>query len=128
MPLLQNIDEKHAELVDAATNISGAVSRRDTETQMSPDGSTHSSPKTGPSFADLTSIQPIVELQNTISCKSEVRDVQVDEQVTMMRWSKKHGARIPGKSSEIIDILKKKDADIQSPAWNLSDTTKSISK
>lgn len=98
-------------------------------TQMSPEGSAHSSPKLGPSFSDSKpSILPIVELQNGPSCKLEVRDVQVDERVTMTRWSKKHKSRIPGKGSEIFENWKKKDADARSPAWDLSDTTRSISK
>lgn len=100
-------------------------------TQMSPEGSTHSSPQIGPSFPDSApSILPVVELESAPSCKLEVRDVQVDERVTMTRWSKKHKARIPipGKGSEIFENWKKKDADSRSPAWDLSDTAKSISK
>lgn len=98
-------------------------------TQMSPDGSTNSSPKMGPSVSDSTSlIVPVTELQSAPSSKLEVRDVQVDERVTMTRWSKKHRARTPGKSSEIVDNWKKKDADARSPAWDLSETAKSISK
>lgn len=98
-------------------------------TQMSPDGSTNSSPKMGPSFSDSTSsIVPVTELQSAPTSKLEVRDVQVDERVTMTRWSKKHRARTAGKSSEIVDNWKKKDADARSPAWDLSETAKSISK
>ncbi|KAL5558837.1 hypothetical protein UlMin_035048 [Ulmus minor] len=122
-------DEKLGRVKDAATNVSRAVSRRDMATQMSPEGSIHSSPETGPCFPDSTPpILPIVELQSGPAHKLEVRDVQVDERVTMTRWSKKHRARIPGKGSEIFDSWKKKDPDARSPAWDLSDTTKSISK
>ncbi|CAL8996357.1 unnamed protein product [Prunus brigantina] len=114
---------------DAATNVSRAVSRRDMATQMSPDDSTHSSPTGGPSYsASSSSGLPIVEVQSAPYLKLEVRDVQVDDRVTMTRWSKKHKARVPGKGSDIIDNWKKKDADARSAAWDLSDSSKNISK
>lgn len=114
---------------DAATNVSRAVSRRDMATQMSPDDSTHSSPTGGPSYSASTSSGlPIVEVQSAPSLKFEVRDVQVDDRVTVTRWSKKHKARVPGKGSDIIDNWKKKDADARSAAWDLSDASKNISK
>ncbi|PON94203.1 Remorin, C-terminal [Trema orientale] len=122
-------DENLDGVKDAATNVSRAVSRRDMATQMSPEGSSHSSPKTGPSSSDSNpSILPLMDLQSGPSCKLEIRDVQVDERVTVTRWSKKHRARIPGKGSEIFENWKKKDADARSPAWDLCDTTRSISK
>lgn len=122
-------DEKVDGVKDAATNVSRAVSRRDMATQMSPEGSTNSSPNMGPSLSESTSsIMPVVELQSAPTSKLEVRDVQVDERVTMTRWSKKHKARFPGKGSEIVDNWKKKDADARSPAWDLSETAKNISK
>ncbi|XP_024930726.3 uncharacterized protein LOC107420005 isoform X2 [Ziziphus jujuba] len=124
-----NEDEKVDGVKDAATNVSRAVSRRDMATQMSPEGSTNSSPNMGPSLSESTSsIMPVVELQSAPTSKLEVRDVQVDERVTMTRWSKKHKARFPGKGSEIVDNWKKKDADARSPAWDLSETAKNISK
>ncbi|KAA8537761.1 hypothetical protein F0562_027659 [Nyssa sinensis] len=52
----------------------------------------------------------------------------VDEQVTVTRWSKKHKARFPGKGSENIDDGKKKAVEAQSSAWEVSETAKSISK
>ncbi|KAM2913815.1 hypothetical protein COP2_044422 [Malus domestica] len=113
---------------DAATNVSRAVSRRDMATQMSPD-SAHSSPRARASFSASTSSGlPIMEVQSVASSKSEVRDVQVDERVTVTRWSKKHKSRRPGKGSHFGDSWKKKDADVRSAAWDLSDTSKSISK
>lgn len=94
-------------------------------TQMSPENSTHSSPQRRLSFsASTSSALPIVEFQNVPSSKLEVRDVQVDERVTVTRWSKKHRARFPGKGSENVDNWKKKDRDAQSSDWDV----KSISK
>ncbi|GFS33245.1 remorin family protein [Actinidia rufa] len=87
---------------DAASNISHAVSRRDMATQMSPD------------------------VSNLL--KFEVRDVQVDERVTVTRWSKKHGARFSGKGSENVDNWKKKALEVRSSVWEVSEAAKSISK
>ncbi|KAJ6337829.1 hypothetical protein OIU76_007496 [Salix suchowensis] len=122
-------DEKLDGVKDAATDISRAASKRDMATQMSPEGSNHSSPTRQPSFSASTpSTLPIVELQSVNSYKSEVRDVQVDERVTVTRWSKKHRARNHRKSSEIIDDWRKKAADTLSSGWDVSEAGKSISK
>ncbi|KAM5565716.1 hypothetical protein ABKV19_019633 [Rosa sericea] len=122
-------DEKLDGVKDAATNVSRAVSRRDMATQMSPDDSIHSSPKEGHDYsASTSSFFPIEVMQSAPSLKLEVRDVQVDERVTVTRWSKKHKARIPGKGSDIVDRWKKKDADVRSCAWDLSDSAKNVSK
>ncbi|BBG95230.1 Remorin family protein [Prunus dulcis] len=119
-----------SEVLDQQSSLPGSqVSRRDMATQMSPDDSTHSSPTGGPSYsASSSSGLPIVEVQSAPSLKLEVRDVQVDDRVTVTRWSKKHKSRVPGKGSDIIDNWKKKDADARSAAWDLSDSSKNISK
>ncbi|KAK1555816.1 hypothetical protein Q3G72_031629 [Acer saccharum] len=127
-PSLPSQDEKFDGIGDAATDISRTVSRRDMATQMSPEGSTHSSPERRPFSVSTPSALPIVELQSVQSSKSEVRDVQVDERVTMTRWSKKHRARIAGKSSEIVDDWGKKSVDTRTSAWDITESTKTISK
>ncbi|KAH7845339.1 hypothetical protein Vadar_000848 [Vaccinium darrowii] len=114
---------------DAANDISRVVSRRDMATQMSPEGSQHSSPRCRLSFSPSTPYTlPMVELESVQSSKLEVRDVQVDERVTMTRWSKKHKARFSGKGSESVGVWKKKDFDALSCAWGVSDSAKSISQ
>ncbi|KAJ0086810.1 hypothetical protein Patl1_08934 [Pistacia atlantica] len=125
--LFKHTEEKIDEVKDAATDISRTISRRDMATQMSPDGSTHSSPKRQP-FSSAATALPILELQSVHSSKSEVRDVQVDERVTVTRWSKKNRARISGKTSEIVDDWRKKSVDAQTPAWDITESAKSISK
>ncbi|XVF36288.1 hypothetical protein REPUB_Repub19eG0045200 [Reevesia pubescens] len=125
----QDADENLDAVKDAATDISRTVSRRDMATQMSPQGSTHSSPKGRASFSPSTpSALPIMELLSIHSSKSEVRDVQVDERVTMTRWSKKHRARNTGKSSEIVDDWRKRAVDTRTSTWDVTETAKSISK
>ncbi|KAJ8771765.1 hypothetical protein K2173_026942 [Erythroxylum novogranatense] len=126
---LPSQDEKLDGVKDAVTNVSRAVSRRDMATQMSPDGSNQSSPSQRASFsASVPSALPIIEMQSIYSSKSEVRDVQVDERVTVTRWSKKHRARNSWKSSDIVDGWRKKAADAPSSAWDVSEAAKSISK
>ncbi|KAM3710384.1 hypothetical protein ACB098_01G027300 [Castanea mollissima] len=118
-------DEKNDGVKDAGTDISRGVSRRDMATQMSPEGSSQSSPERRLSFsASNPCALTIEELQSVPSSKLEVRDVQVDERVTMTRWSKKHKARFPGKGSDNVDNWKKKDLDAQSSDWDI----KTISK
>ncbi|XP_042515476.1 uncharacterized protein LOC122089832 [Macadamia integrifolia] len=115
---------------DAATMISSAVSRRDMATQMSPEGSTHSSPKGRLSFSSSAppSLLPIVELQSCYSTKSEVRDVQVDERVTVARWSRKRTTRMAAKGPPDAEEWRKKAAEAQVSAWEVADTTKCMSK
>uniref|UniRef100_A0A2P2JG16 Remorin C-terminal domain-containing protein n=2 Tax=Rhizophora mucronata TaxID=61149 RepID=A0A2P2JG16_RHIMU len=123
------IDEKHEGVKDAATDISHTVSRRDMATQMSPEGSNHSSPCRRPSFSASTlSALPIVEVRSIYPSKSEERDVQVDERVTLTRWSKRHRPRNSGKTSDIVDDWRKKALDVRSSARDISETAKSISK
>ncbi|KAJ8763233.1 hypothetical protein K2173_026134 [Erythroxylum novogranatense] len=126
---LPSQDEKLDVVKDAATNISREASRRDMATQMSPESSNLSSANQRASFsASTTSALPIVEVQSIYSSKSEVRDVQVDDRVTVTRWSKKNRARNTRKSLDIVDDWRKKAADARSSAWDVSEAAKSISK
>ncbi|XP_057779513.1 uncharacterized protein LOC130998091 isoform X2 [Salvia miltiorrhiza] len=120
-------DVKYDASEDAANNISRAVSRRDMATQMSPESSNHSSPGRGSSFSLATpSILPIVESQSMRSSKPEMRDVLVDERVTVTRWSKKNR----GRGSRNADDWRRKAVNFHSTAsWEVStETSKSISK
>ncbi|PSS17254.1 Remorin, C-terminal protein isoform 1 [Actinidia chinensis var. chinensis] len=122
-------DGKIDENKDEATDISRDVSRRDMATQMSPEGSHQSSPRRKLSFSPSTSsVLSIVQLESVQPSKLEVRDVQVDERVTMTRWSKKHRVRFSGKGSENDDEWKKKDLEAESSSWEVSKAAKNISK
>ncbi|KAA3488799.1 Remorin family protein isoform 1 [Gossypium australe] len=128
-PSSQDAEENLDVVKDAATDISQTVSRRDMATQMSPQSSTYSSPKGRPSFSPSSpSALPIMELQSIHGSKSVLRDVPVDERVTLTRWSKKHRARNTGKSSEIVDDWRKKVVDTCTSTWDVTETGKSISK
>nr|GLL48253.1 uncharacterized protein LOC109170013 [Ipomoea trifida] len=96
-------------------------------TQMSPEASPHSSPRRQSSFSSSPpSIVPFVEVQSFYPSRAEVKDVPVDERVTMTRWSKKHRARIPG-ILENIDNWKTKATEMHSAGREISET-KSVSK
>ncbi|KAI3460225.1 hypothetical protein Pfo_016888 [Paulownia fortunei] len=130
LPGHQDKDEKYDGTEDAANNISHVVSRRDMATQMSPDSSIQSSPGRNSSFSLATpSILPIVELQSLRSSKPEIRDVPVDERVTVTRWSKKNRGKAPGRGSRNADDWKRKAVNFHSASWEVStETSKSISK
>ncbi|KAI3767423.1 hypothetical protein L2E82_17528 [Cichorium intybus] len=123
-------DGKTGLSMDASTDISRDVSRRDMATQMSPEGSPCSSPMRK-EFASLSnSILPIEDLKQTRTSKADVRDVQVDDQVSLSRWSKKSKNRIPGRrsGSEMVDDWKRKALEVRSADWEVSEMTKSLSK
>lgn len=126
---IQHTDEKLDGVEDEANNVSRAVSRRDMATQMSPERSQPSSPGGRLSFSPSTpSVLPIVEWQSLHSSKQEVRDVQVDERVTVTRWSKKHRARNQRKDSGNVDDWKRKFLEVRSTNWEASETAKSVSE
>lgn len=114
-------------VVDAATNISRDVSRRDMATQMSPEGSPYTSPRLRNSISLSNSILPIEE---TRPSKADVRDVQVDDQVSLSRWSMRNRTRIPGRrsGSEMVDDWKRKALEVRSADWEVSEMTKNLSK
>ncbi|KAI4375038.1 hypothetical protein MLD38_012956 [Melastoma candidum] len=121
-------DGSSDQLKDAATDVSRAVSRRDMATQMSPHGSTCSSPGRSLSFSASPPNLQIVELLGVNSPKLEMKDVQVDERVILTGRLKKSKCRIIGKGSGTSDEWKTKAADVQSCVWDVSDPVKSISK
>ncbi|KAL5714147.1 hypothetical protein ACHQM5_016148 [Ranunculus cassubicifolius] len=126
--LPESQDEKIDGIKEDSTLVSRVASRRDMATQMSPDGSRHSSPQDRLSFSSSPpSFLPIVEMDSRRSSKSDVRDVQIDERVTVTRWSRKHGARGPERISTILDH-KKKSMDTRASAWDVSEATKCMEK
>ncbi|XP_076946303.1 uncharacterized protein LOC143617723 [Bidens hawaiensis] len=122
-------DGKASGVMDAATNISRDVSRRDMATQMSPEGSPDSSPtrRISNSISMLSSTLPVEE---TRLSKADVRDVQVDDQVSLSRWSKKTRTRMPGRRSDsaMADDWKRKALEVRSSDWEVSEITTNLSK
>ncbi|GKB51458.1 remorin family protein [Tanacetum coccineum] len=97
---------------------------------MSPEGSPYSSPRMRNSDSLSNSILPVVEVQQIRTSKADVRDVQVDDQVSLSKWSKKTRTRIPGRKSgsEMVDDWKRKALEVRSADWEVSEMTKNLSK
>eukprot|EP00268_Persea_americana_P045075 TRINITY_DN4575_c0_g1_i5.p1 TRINITY_DN4575_c0_g1~~TRINITY_DN4575_c0_g1_i5.p1 ORF type:complete len:547 (-),score=124.10 TRINITY_DN4575_c0_g1_i5:608-2248(-) len=108
----------------AATKFSLAISRRDIGTQMSPVRSPNLSPKA----ASGSSVLPIAELQSNHPSKLDVKDVQVDDHVTVSKRSKKIGAQGLDKCSTNDRERKKKVAEPRASDWEVAETEKCISK
>ena len=99
-------------------------SRCDKGTQMSP-AETENDAHSSPMSSDATSV---VDQQERHSPKLEVRDVQVDSQATIIRWSKRHATKLAKK-----DILHNKDSretSAQAPAscWEIDESNIEPSK
>ncbi|KAM7520470.1 hypothetical protein LguiB_019432 [Lonicera macranthoides] len=100
--LMNARDAKIDSTKDAETVLSPVVYQRDMATQMSPMGSTHSSPEgRSSSFStSLPSVSAVVELcSGTGSIKEEIRDVEIDKADNLTRHSKRHGLRSTNKAS-----------------------------
>ncbi|TVU05572.1 hypothetical protein EJB05_48739 [Eragrostis curvula] len=103
------------------------IIRKHVATQTSPDISRSTSPSTRPSFSRSLSAQQVKELENCFS-KLEIRDVQIDDRVTLTRWSKKHVTRGSDKNSTNIIEWKKRTMESKSSAWEVTETAKCLSK
>ncbi|XP_020675101.1 uncharacterized protein LOC110094249 isoform X1 [Dendrobium catenatum] len=117
---------------EIATMASPMTSSRDVGTQMSPDESTQSSPKERAERPSSISQSPlfvhtITEMQSNFPCL-EIRDVQVDDRVTVTRWSKKHISRCSDRRSTDIIEWKRKTLESRTSDWEVIGTEKCISK
>ncbi|KAK7310849.1 hypothetical protein RJT34_08610 [Clitoria ternatea] len=122
-------EDKFGGFKDVGTDVSRAVSRRDMATQMSPQGSPCSSPNMRPSFSASTpSTLPVTELQAVASSKVDIRDVQVDEHVTLTRWSKKHRALFTSRGSEYVESWRRREIGTPSSTWDTSEKPRTVSK
>lgn len=123
-----HIDEKVEDANDT-TIVCSAVSRRDMATQMSPVDSDHSSPRRRSSFSRTNhSILPIIELQSSCSSQPEVRDVEIDERVSVSKWPRKNKSRSSSKGSGDIDNWKLKVLGARSSPWDVSERSKSLAR
>lgn len=95
--------------------LSPVVYQRDMATQMSPMGSTHSSPEGSSSFStSLPSVPAVMEpCSSTGSIKVEIRDVEIDKGDNLTRHSKRHGLRSTNKAS---------------PPWGIAEAAKNMTK
>ncbi|KAF0931305.1 hypothetical protein E2562_002644 [Oryza meyeriana var. granulata] len=107
--------------------ISSPIIKKDVATQMSPDDSISSSPKARHSCSSLPPGHPIKEPNSHVP-KLEVRDVQVDDQVTVTRWSKRHVTRGSDRRSTNIIEWRKKTIETRAPSFDEKERESCISK
>lgn len=108
--------------------ISSPIIKKDVATQMSPDDSIIlSSPIARHSCSSLPSGRAIRE-PNNHTPKVEVRDVEVDDQVTVTRWSKRHITRGSDKRSTNIVEWRKKTTEARAPSFDEKERETCISK
>ncbi|KAL5223264.1 hypothetical protein ABZP36_027977 [Zizania latifolia] len=112
---------------DSTTSSKSAILRKDVATQTSPEQSRSSSPNRRNSFSRSLSSQQVKELESCFS-KLEIKDVQMDDRVTLTRWSKKHVTQGSEKNSTNIVQWKKKTMESKSSSWEVTETAKCISK
>ncbi|KAG8087421.1 hypothetical protein GUJ93_ZPchr0010g7740 [Zizania palustris] len=120
-------DEQTDITKDSATSRKSAILRKDVATQTSPEQSRSTSPSRRHSFSCSLSVQQVKELESCFS-KLEIKGVQMDDRVTLTRWSKKHATQGSEKNSTNIIQLKKRSMESKSSAWAVAGTAKCISK
>ncbi|KAF8084069.1 hypothetical protein N665_0735s0008 [Sinapis alba] len=120
-------DDIHESIKDAAGD-ARAVSRRDMATQMSPEGSIRLSPERECSLSSSSpTARSIVELLNARVNRAETKDLQVDEKVTVTRWSKRNRSLYHGDSSKMRDHLQEQDRDPHGLTWAKTEEARIIS-
>ncbi|KAM3257898.1 hypothetical protein ACQJBY_049928 [Aegilops geniculata] len=118
----ESVQDEEAEFVqDSALIVTPIISRKDTATQTSPDLSRSSSPSARPSFVRSFSMQQAKERESCFS-ELEIRDVQMDDRVSLTRWSKKHVTQASNKNSTNILEWNKKTVDSKSSSWESTET------
>jgi len=111
---------------DSASTIASIISRKDAATQTSPELSRSSSPNTRPTFNGSLSTEQVKENGSCLS-DLDIRDVQMDDRVTLTRWSKKNVTRSSNKNSTNIIEWSEKTVESKSSSWGFA-KAKCISK
>lgn len=100
------------------------VSKRDKATQMSPESEDDERSTTKSSPASP------MDQQSYRSTKLEVRDVEVDSQATITRWSKRHGAKMTKTNSLRAKRYSETSTEAEVSSWDVAvvDSTINMSK
>ncbi|KAF7828727.1 Remorin 4.1 [Senna tora] len=110
---------------DESKNEDGVVSKRDKGTQMSPESEDEeeSAVNTSPSAANT-------DEQSQRGSKLEVRDVEVDSEATIIRWSKRHASKMIKSNSLRAKQFSETSTEAEASSWDLvvADSTINISK
>ncbi|XP_066322698.1 uncharacterized protein [Miscanthus floridulus] len=119
-------DDKLQGQTEAASMISSPIIKKDVGTQMSPEDSISSS-KARHSCSSLP-LGHLIKEANSHIHKPEIRDVQVDDQVTVTRWSKRHVTRGSDKRSTNIVEWRKKTVETRAPSFDEKERERCMSK
>ena len=124
--MLLSCSDEQVEITEDSASIVSIISRKDAATQTSPELSRSSSPNNRPTFNGSLSTE---QVKDSGSCSSDldIRDVQMDDRVTLTRWSKKNVTRSSNKNSTNIIEWKEKTVESKSPSWGFAEA-KCISK
>ncbi|ONM22302.1 hypothetical protein Zm00014a_025255 [Zea mays] len=123
----ESIQDEQVEITeDSASTIACIISRKDVATQTSPELSRSSSPNNRPTFNRSLSTEQMKERGSCFS-DLDIRDVQMDDRVTLTRWSKQNVTRLPNKNSTNIIEWKEKAVESKSLSWGFAEA-KCISK
>ncbi|EEF38786.1 uncharacterized protein LOC8262905 [Ricinus communis] len=117
-------DEKVDGINDAENTVTRVISRRDMATQMSPEGSTCSSPRERSSSPP--SIPPVE--QSDHPAKLEIREVQVDKRATLVSRTTRHGSRRSKKGLPDVQDINQNASDSRISLWNVSEASSEFSK
>ena len=124
--LLSCSDEQVEITEDSASTIASVIYRKDAATQTSPELSRSSSPNTRPTFNRSLSTEQVKESGSYFS-DLDIRDVQMDDRVTLTRWSKKNVTRSSNKNSTNMIEWNEKTVESNSSSWGFAEA-KCISK
>ncbi|KAK7251043.1 hypothetical protein RIF29_33910 [Crotalaria pallida] len=116
-------DEKHDDGAQNEDTVTSFFSRCDKGTQMSSpetENDAHSSPK--------SSANSVMDQQDYHSPKLEVRDVQVDSQATLTKWSKRHAAKLTKKDSLHSKHSIEYSIESKTSSWDVVESTLDTSK
>lgn len=128
-PSLETSQNENFKFIEEGTkSTSMAVLRKDVGIQMTPNGSTQSSPKHESSFLPSPSVVNTIEELESHFSKLDIRDVQVDDHVTLTRWTKKQIARGFDKRSTNTIEWKRKTVEAKPTGFEVSGTAKCLSK
>ena len=118
--------DEQVEVTEDSASIVSIISRKDAATQTSPELSRSSSPNNRPTFNGSLSTE---QVKDSGSCSSDldIRDVQMDDRVTLTRWSKKNVTRSSNKNSTNMIEWNEKTVESNSSSWGFAEA-KCISK
>ncbi|KAJ9170692.1 hypothetical protein P3X46_018782 [Hevea brasiliensis] len=119
-------DGKLDNINDAENAVTRIISRRDMATQMSPEGSTSSSPRGRSSSPP--SVSPAGQSESDHPAKLEIREVQVDKRATLISRTARHGSCTTKKGLPDIQDINENATDARISSWDVAVASSDFSK